>query len=567
MLKLKLVNGPREGRQLRVNDTKPVSIGRRQGRLRLHDSRVSKHHAEIWFDDGAWLIRDKGSSNGTFLNQERVDDEVELVTGDLIQMGRILVKVLRADEIGMDAAPWSDDESGLEADESPGVLATADEPDLGHELLSSPDDSGESDSSSEMSPSQATDDEQIEDVDTAVAAWMSNHPEAVDTDGGIGSEIDEALAEESDADLISLEEPAPSPQRPGTTAITAISDIQEETTDEASAEPEPMSEIDIEPEIEAQSNEANEVDEDVFSSSNEASSVDLTPEISEASLADEDDADDDAPELVGLSLGQQAPQQPELQEDSGAFDIEDLVEEEPESEALDASDEQVDPVIADAVEEVVAPEANTAEVAGGIEDDSDEDADGFDLDADFEWGSELEGLVEAEEPPVATDFENEDALVADADSYVEVDESPELASLATPEASVEDEAADDLVPEDQPNAEVQTPPVSDVDTSSTESSPIPETEAESKPATTTGFDIDAAFDALSEGLDDELPSTDSAASGAKPASDDQPNPPSAQGNSKSDLSESQLDVDFIKDALARLGRADDAGKHNADSQS
>ena len=122
MLKLRLLTGPRAGRQLRVSDTKPVSIGRRKGRLRLHDSRVSKNHAEIIFEDDAWILRDLGSANGTFVNREKVNGIAELEPGDLIQMGRVLIKIVRCDGIGMDTQPELPDE--LLGDDVLGIGAT-----------------------------------------------------------------------------------------------------------------------------------------------------------------------------------------------------------------------------------------------------------------------------------------------------------------------------------------------------------------------------------------------------------------------------------------------------------
>lgn len=86
MLKLRLLTGPRAGRQLRVSDTKPVSVGRRRGRLRLHDSRVSMRHAEIAFVEGVWVLRDLDSANGTFVNRQKAVGLVELEAGDRIQM-------------------------------------------------------------------------------------------------------------------------------------------------------------------------------------------------------------------------------------------------------------------------------------------------------------------------------------------------------------------------------------------------------------------------------------------------------------------------------------------------
>ncbi len=50
------------------------------------DREVSKHHAAVRFEQGAWMLRDLGSSNGTFVNGRRVD-ELKLRDGDEIRVG------------------------------------------------------------------------------------------------------------------------------------------------------------------------------------------------------------------------------------------------------------------------------------------------------------------------------------------------------------------------------------------------------------------------------------------------------------------------------------------------
>ena len=98
MLKLELISGPQKGRMVRVSDDAPVPIGRNFGRLRLHDSRVSKHHAEIIYGgNGSWVLRDLGSSNGSYVNQEKLTTLAELEQGDTIQFGRIVIRVREAD--------------------------------------------------------------------------------------------------------------------------------------------------------------------------------------------------------------------------------------------------------------------------------------------------------------------------------------------------------------------------------------------------------------------------------------------------------------------------------------
>jgi FHA domain/Domain of unknown function (DUF1707) len=52
----------------------------------LGDDTVSRRHAELRFEDGRWLLRDLGSSNGTYVNGRWVT-EAEVRAGDVIHFG------------------------------------------------------------------------------------------------------------------------------------------------------------------------------------------------------------------------------------------------------------------------------------------------------------------------------------------------------------------------------------------------------------------------------------------------------------------------------------------------
>jgi serine phosphatase RsbU (regulator of sigma subunit) len=66
----------------------PFTIGRRETNdLRLGGSEVSREHAEILAEDGQYLVRDKESRYGTFVNGEQVT-ECELRSGDQVRLGR-----------------------------------------------------------------------------------------------------------------------------------------------------------------------------------------------------------------------------------------------------------------------------------------------------------------------------------------------------------------------------------------------------------------------------------------------------------------------------------------------
>ena len=57
----------------------------------LDDEFMSARHAEIKAENGVWILRDLGSTNGTYVNDKRVDRH-ELVDNDFVQFGKSLVK-------------------------------------------------------------------------------------------------------------------------------------------------------------------------------------------------------------------------------------------------------------------------------------------------------------------------------------------------------------------------------------------------------------------------------------------------------------------------------------------
>jgi hypothetical protein len=64
-----------------------VLIGRSSAcQLVLGDDTVSRRHAELRIERGRWLLRDLGSSNGTWVNGRRVV-EAEVRPGDVLHLG------------------------------------------------------------------------------------------------------------------------------------------------------------------------------------------------------------------------------------------------------------------------------------------------------------------------------------------------------------------------------------------------------------------------------------------------------------------------------------------------
>jgi predicted component of type VI protein secretion system len=64
-----------------------VVIGRKpEATIRIPVPAVSREHCEVRVEDGKVLLKDLGSSNGTYVNRERVQ-ESQLAPGDLVAVG------------------------------------------------------------------------------------------------------------------------------------------------------------------------------------------------------------------------------------------------------------------------------------------------------------------------------------------------------------------------------------------------------------------------------------------------------------------------------------------------
>ena len=71
-LKLKVLEGKHAGQQIAVKATKFL-IGRAEDcHLRPGSELISRHHCALMVEDGYIAVRDFGSNNGTFVNEERV---------------------------------------------------------------------------------------------------------------------------------------------------------------------------------------------------------------------------------------------------------------------------------------------------------------------------------------------------------------------------------------------------------------------------------------------------------------------------------------------------------------
>jgi two-component system, NtrC family, sensor kinase len=90
MASLFVIQGRDQGRRFSLSDA-ALGIGRdSKNAIQLHDSEVSRRHAEIAAVEGGFQLADLHSSNGTFVNDQRIEKH-ELRSGDRVLVGRTLL--------------------------------------------------------------------------------------------------------------------------------------------------------------------------------------------------------------------------------------------------------------------------------------------------------------------------------------------------------------------------------------------------------------------------------------------------------------------------------------------
>ncbi len=84
---LTCLSGRAMGKVYRLTDGTAV-VGRSElAFIQIEDDGISRRHAEVTHVDGAWVLKDLGSTNGTMHNGVRVTEPVVLKDGDRIRLG------------------------------------------------------------------------------------------------------------------------------------------------------------------------------------------------------------------------------------------------------------------------------------------------------------------------------------------------------------------------------------------------------------------------------------------------------------------------------------------------
>ena len=97
-MRLKLV-GTDSAQSFELREGSPLVVGRAPNSdIPIFDPTISRRHAEIDCESAGFAVRDLGSSNGTYVNGERVTQRA-LAPGDVLTFGKVSFRVMEAPEL------------------------------------------------------------------------------------------------------------------------------------------------------------------------------------------------------------------------------------------------------------------------------------------------------------------------------------------------------------------------------------------------------------------------------------------------------------------------------------
>ena len=91
--KLVVIEGPLQGTIVPLGDIQ-VTIGRADdSTLVIDDDYASSRHARIYPSEGAWVVEDLGSTNGTWIDRTRITSPTVLPVGAPLRVGRTTLQI------------------------------------------------------------------------------------------------------------------------------------------------------------------------------------------------------------------------------------------------------------------------------------------------------------------------------------------------------------------------------------------------------------------------------------------------------------------------------------------
>ncbi len=88
-----IVEGGNEGEKISC-DLAPLLIGRgSDAAIRLDDDYVSTRHARIGLSGDQWFVEDLGSTNGTYVNTQRITTPTSIQIGTQVRTGKTVLEL------------------------------------------------------------------------------------------------------------------------------------------------------------------------------------------------------------------------------------------------------------------------------------------------------------------------------------------------------------------------------------------------------------------------------------------------------------------------------------------
>ena len=93
---LVMVHPPEGGKPRAVKVAASMTIGRApECELKIEDTYASQQHARLFGKNGAWYVEDLGSTNGTFVNDQKLAAPAMVQPGDSIRIGTTVLELRR----------------------------------------------------------------------------------------------------------------------------------------------------------------------------------------------------------------------------------------------------------------------------------------------------------------------------------------------------------------------------------------------------------------------------------------------------------------------------------------
>jgi pSer/pThr/pTyr-binding forkhead associated (FHA) protein len=105
MPSLVVISGPEVGKVIAVD--RSLVLGRAETDVIIDDPELSRRHLEVRPEGDLLLVEDLGSTNGTFIREQRIEGPIRLKQGDQLTLGVTVLEVREAAGAAPATAPES----------------------------------------------------------------------------------------------------------------------------------------------------------------------------------------------------------------------------------------------------------------------------------------------------------------------------------------------------------------------------------------------------------------------------------------------------------------------------